>query len=182
MNRAAMKNKARRSLDHQGAWIYQNPEQQAFVIRCTLEGVDFVGIDTFIERLEREGAPAGRELRERRNSAFSAWTAKNKDALRRHLEWLILRRDAILREEALLPLAVKGENKRKSEAKGGITSGRTKKVKAEEWQRQIKTLVLRHLRAGKTNENIGILLAKNAGVGSDRVSRYAAALRKTLKK
>ena len=76
-----------------------------FAIWCELSGFDLGAFDSWLGRLPACGARE--ELTARRALAETALLTppSNPDAALRHLEWLMLRRREIQREDAILPLA-----------------------------------------------------------------------------
>lgn len=70
-----------------------------------LYGFALPQFDLWLGSLEPCGAKT--ELLERRSAAVVAATAKNKDGMLRHLEWMARRRFEIAREDVLLPMAKK---------------------------------------------------------------------------
>lgn len=92
-------------------WNYENPNNNRLAHFCAFRGVNLAELDAFIERLEAEGVGAGDELRERRRKASQAMSRQANDIVLRHMEWIVQRKEAIEREEQLLPLALKGQGR-----------------------------------------------------------------------
>lgn len=91
-----------------GGWTYSHPDSEHLNFFCFARSVSLAELDDFIEKLEAEGAAAGEELRERRQRASEAVSKQNNDAVLRHLEWIMRRKEEIERESFLLPLAQMG--------------------------------------------------------------------------
>jgi len=88
-----------------------------FAVFCMLHGVDLEDFETFISQLESEKAPAGRELRERLNAAETAYSNAsdtnplNTDTVKRHLEWILLRKWQIEAADKIAPYIMDDEQK-----------------------------------------------------------------------
>jgi hypothetical protein len=68
----------------------------------------------------------------------------------------------------------------KKSSGGGKAGALTRQEDAEEWQTRIKPLVQRLIRAGKSSENIGALLASKAGRSAEHVADFAAKVKAEL--
>jgi hypothetical protein len=69
----------------------------------------------------------------------------------------------------------------KKSSSGGKTSSAPRQEGAEKWQARIKPEVKRLLKAGRSNENIGALLAANAERDAGTVADFAAEVRASKK-
>lgn len=85
--------------------VYEDAINNRLHIYLFLRGVSLPDFDDFIERLEAEGVSAGAELRQRRRSANEGMQETDYQKIDRHIEWIMLRKYIIEREEYLLPLA-----------------------------------------------------------------------------
>ncbi|MDA8110234.1 MAG: hypothetical protein M0015_16655 [Betaproteobacteria bacterium] len=95
------------------------------------------------------------------------------DSAREHSERETRRaRMAFLREHKTLIT----EGARRS----GQRSGDKKREWAAQWQKKIEAKVRRYIVAGKTNENIGRLLAADIGRSTSVIARFAAKVRRSL--
>jgi hypothetical protein len=65
--------------------------------------------------------------------------------------------------------------------RGGALTGAKKRAKAEEWQDRLRPKIEKYIRAGRSNANIGRLLAEE-DVTLRAISDYAAELRRTKKR
>ena len=74
-------------------------------------------------------------------------------------------------------IASEMQSRKAASAKGGANA-KIKKDQAGEWQKRIEPMVRRYIAAGKTNQNIGVLLKTRAGKSEDTVARFAARIRK----
>ncbi len=93
--------------------------EELFSTMAALEGFDITGFDAWLAGMDECGAK--RELTERRQWAKDAvqYGAVNRDALLRHLEWMLLRWKYIRRTDYLLPLARTGDKVKRGGKKGG---------------------------------------------------------------
>lgn len=65
-------------------------------------------------------------------------------------------------------------------AKGGKRAALTKRERAAAWQQRITGAVMRHIAVGRSDSNIGALLASNAGKSARTVAAYAAKVRENF--
>jgi len=86
------------------------------------------------------------------------------------------RRDLELRRD-VMPLALQGKHRSQDASKGGTKGAATKKRRAAAWRVRIKAKVARCIVAGKTDSNIGALLAAQAGKAARTVAGFAAQVR-----
>jgi hypothetical protein len=66
---------------------------------------------------------------------------------------------------------------RTNSSKGGKRAAEKKKSVAIDWQTKIKPKVKRYIAAGKTDSNIGALLASDVGRSADVVRKFSAKVR-----
>lgn len=102
---------------------------EMFRTMAALQGFDINGFDEWLAGMEECGAKL--ELTQRRQWAKDAiqYDSVNRDALLRHLEWMLLRWKYIRREEYILPLARAGDRVKKGGQKGGNASKATRRGK-----------------------------------------------------
>lgn len=66
----------------------------------------------------------------------------------------------------------------KGRSTGGVAAAKVKKAAAKSWKDKIERKVKRLIQAGKTDVNIGVILASEAGRASRTVAAFSAELRK----
>lgn len=127
-----------------------------FGVGCALFGFDLPNFDEWLAKLDSCGARD--ELLARRALAHCAMRSNDASAVRRHLEWMLLRRDSIDREDVLLPLAKTGDRVRKPFRKANQKRKTTAATKHESWQQQAALLWNLPQHAGKTAADIARLI------------------------
>ncbi len=103
--------------DERDLWVHDDPIQMGFGLDCQLSGFSLPGFDMWLSALP--SCVAKTQLLKRRADAFDALKSNNEDAEKRHLEFMLLRMQAIQRDEVLLPLARIGKPMSKARSDGG---------------------------------------------------------------
>jgi len=103
---------------------HASPEAMGFATTCIFRGFNLPEFDLWLSALRDCGAKI--ELLERRKNALAALWENNEDSLARHLEWMMLRRLIIERNDFMLPLAKSGK---------AVTDGRKlpKRREVQKW-------------------------------------------------
>jgi len=127
-----------------------------FGVRCAFYGFDLPDFDGWLAKLDSCGARD--ELLARRALAHDAMRTNNADATRRHLEWMLLRRSAIEREDFLVPLAKIGDDVRKPFLKANQHRRTAAATARTAWQQQATLLWNQPQHAGKTAADIARLI------------------------
>lgn len=101
-----------RWVDTPAGWACGDQQSQIFALSCVMDGFHLPAFDRWLSRLDPGEAKL--ELLERRRLAMAADRENAEDRRLRHLEYMLLRWQAIAREAVLLPLA--RSRKRSSDA------------------------------------------------------------------
>lgn len=120
-------------------WRYADPDNERLsALVWFFAGVSLPDLDAAIETLETEGAPAGSELRQRRQKALTLFRAEvlakpdsiedlSDYAFSGHIEWIMLRTHSIKSSDVVKPLARIGRSIKDGGAKGAAASRKTRR-------------------------------------------------------
>ncbi|BFI96071.1 MAG: hypothetical protein RSP_15810 [Rhodanobacter sp.] len=120
---------------------------------AAMHGFDLQAWDAWVSQLDSCGAKE--ELAERRERAKRASSSAE---MLRHLEWMVMRRREIRREDFLLPLARTGNKVRKPFENRNDEQKREADKKRAEWQKQADVLWAQNPRLSKAR--VGELIAE----------------------
>lgn len=144
--------------------------EEIFNVQAALAGFDLRGFDAWLATLPEAGNMT--ELPERRSLAKAAAMPPkpNYDALRRHLEWMLLRWKQIRREEYVLPLARTGKKVRDPFKEANLAHADLAESMHATWQDRANKKWAEPQHANKSARAIALLIAE-PGENPDTIRR-----------
>ena len=156
-------------------YVCDDPQAMHFALGVLVTTTGF-GIPDYDEWLVSLGeCGAQRELRMRRELAERALRENNQEVMRRHLEWMYLRRIMIDSGLAKTELAGIGEAVKRARSKGGLKSAAARQVSASAKHAEWVTAAFQLLAQGKSRRDL-------AGIIATRFNVTAKPVRDALKK